>query len=171
MLVIDQHAAHERILFERMKKEQKEKKLLSVPLLLPIAVEVTAEERAYAETEREALDALGFTYNLAEGKAHLLSIPTDVTPAEAKDLFLSLLGEGVMGASPTLTEEMRREKLLYQIACKAAIKGGRQYDEAHISWLVEEVLSLPDVTVCPHGRPIAFHLTKKELDRQFDRIK
>ena len=70
-----------------------------------------------------------------------------------------------------LTEEMRREKLLYQIACKAAIKGGRQYDEAHISWLVEEVLSLPDVTVCPHGRPIAFHLTKKELDRQFNRIK
>ena len=171
MLVIDQHAAHERILFERMKKEQKEKKLLSVPLLLPIAVEVTAEERAYAETESEALDALGFTYSLAESKAHLLSIPADVTPAEAKDLFLSLLGEGSLGASPTLTEEMRREKLLYQIACKAAIKGGRQYDEAHISWLVEEVLSLPDVTVCPHGRPIAFHLTKKELDRQFDRIK
>ena len=66
---------------------------------------------------------------------------------------------------------MRREKLLYQIACKAAIKGGRRYDSAHITWLVEEVLSLPDVTVCPHGRPIAFYLTKKELDRQFDRIK
>ena len=171
MLVIDQHAAHERILFERMKREGKGKAILSVPLLLPIAVELTAEEQAYAEAEGETLSALGFTYTLSDGKAHLLSIPADTTPVDAKDLFTSLTEEGAKGASLSLTEEMRREKLLYQIACKAAIKGGRRYDSAHITWLVEEVLSLPDVTVCPHGRPIAFYLTKKELDRQFDRIK
>ena len=171
MLVIDQHAAHERILFERMKREGKGNAILSVPLLLPIAVELTAEEQAYAEAEGETLSALGFTYTLSDGKAHLLSIPADTTPVDAKDLFTSLTEEGAKGASLSLTEEMRREKLLYQIACKAAIKGGRRYDSAHITWLVEEVLSLPDVTVCPHGRPIAFYLTKKELDRQFDRIK
>ena len=171
MLVIDQHAAHERILFERMKREGKGKAILSVPLLLPIAVELTAEEQAYAEAEGETLSALGFTYTLSDGRAHLLSIPADTTPVDAKDLFTSLTEEGAKGASLSLTEEMRREKLLYQIACKAAIKGGRRYDSAHITWLVEEVLSLPDVTVCPHGRPIAFYLTKKELDRQFDRIK
>ena len=53
----------------------------------------------------------------------------------------------------------------------AAIKGGRVYDRSIITWIVEKVLSLPDITVCPHGRPIAYRLTKSELDRQFERIK
>ena len=73
--------------------------------------------------------------------------------------------------NPEITEQIRREKALYQIACKAAIKGGRKYDIAIIEWLVTKVLSIPDITVCPHGRPIAYKLTKSELDRQFDRIK
>ena len=171
MLVIDQHAAHERILFEKMKRERKGERLISVPLLLPISVAATVEELAYAEGEAESFASLGFSYTVSDGKAHLTAIPADVSPAEAKDLFLSLVSEGIGGASLSLTEEMRREKMLYQMACKAAIKGGRAYDEAHIKWLVEEVLSLPDVTVCPHGRPIAYTLTKKELDKQFDRIK
>ena len=171
LLVIDQHAAHERILFERMKREGKGSVILAVPLLLPIAVELTAEELAYACAEGETLSSLGFTYTVSENKAHLLSIPADTTPVDAKDLFVTLTEEGVKGESLSLSEEMRREKMLYQIACKAAIKGGRRYDSAHVEWLVKEVLSLPDITVCPHGRPIAFYLTKKELDRQFDRIK
>jgi DNA mismatch repair protein MutL len=61
--------------------------------------------------------------------------------------------------------------MLYQVACKAAIKGGRVYDRAIIEWLVSKILLLPDIVVCPHGRPIAYKLTKNELDRQFDRIK
>ena len=64
-----------------------------------------------------------------------------------------------------------QQLLLYQIACKAAIKGGRNYDKAIIDWLIVQVLKLPDITVCPHGRPIAYKLTKRELDKQFDRIK
>lgn len=171
MLVIDQHAAHERILFERLKAEKEKTGIISTPLLLPIAVEVTATELAYAEEEAESFSRLGFTYTVAEGAVHLLSIPADTTPTEAKDLFLSLCEEGASGASAAISEEKRREKMLYQMACKAAIKGGRTYDEAHVRWLVEEVLTIPDITVCPHGRPIAFALTKRELDRQFDRIK
>ena len=168
MLVIDQHAAHERILFERLKKEKEKSGILSMPLLVPVTVEVTATECAYATVEAESFSRLGFTYTVAEGRVHLLSIPADISPTEAKDLFLSLCEEGVSSA---ISEEKRREKMLYQMACKAAIKGGRSYDETHVRWLVEEVLTLPDITVCPHGRPIAFTLTKRELDRQFDRIK
>ena len=70
-----------------------------------------------------------------------------------------------------MTDAIRKEKALYQIACKAAIKGGRVYDKTVIEWLVRKVLTIPDITVCPHGRPIAYRLTKTELDRQFDRIK
>ena len=73
--------------------------------------------------------------------------------------------------NPKLTDMIRREKALYQIACKAAIKGGRVYDRSIIDWLIKKVLLLPDITVCPHGRPIAYKLTKNELDRQFNRIK
>ena len=171
MLVIDQHAAHERILFEKIKRERAGADILSTPLLLPIAVEATATESAYAEENAEAFSRLGFTYTVGNGVLHLLAIPADTSPTEAKDLFLSLCEEGVSGVSADISEEKRREKMLYQIACKAAIKGGRSYDSTHINWLVESVLTLPDITVCPHGRPIAFYLTKKELDRRFDRIK
>ena len=73
--------------------------------------------------------------------------------------------------NPSVTEAIRREKALYQIACKAAIKGGRKYDRAVIDWLIGKVLTLPDITVCPHGRPIAYRLTKSELDRHFERLK
>ena len=83
-----------------------------------------------------------------------------------------MLGDIINGSgTPTNTEEIRREIALHTIACKAAIKGGRVYDRAVIDWLVKKVLSLPDITVCPHGRPIAYKLKKSELDRQFDRIK
>ena len=74
-------------------------------------------------------------------------------------------------ADPAINESIRREKALYQIACKAAIKGGRMYDTSISKWVVDKVLQLPDITVCPHGRPIAYKLKKSELDRQFDRIK
>ena len=171
LLVIDQHAAHERILFEDIKRRRAGADILCVPLLIPISVEATATECAYARAESEAFSRLGFTYSVAEGVVHLTAIPADISPAEAKDLFLSLCEGGEAGSDPAVAEEMRREKLLYQIACKAAIKGGRSYDSAHIEWLVSEVLRLPDITVCPHGRPIAFYLNKKDLDKQFDRIK
>ena len=82
----------------------------------------------------------------------------------ADELFL---GKG----NPKITEDIRREKALYQIACKAAIKGGRVYTKEILHWLIKKLLALPDITVCPHGRPIAYKLKKSELDRQFDRIK
>ena len=166
-LMIDQHAAHERILFEQMKRKRQSAPLLSAELLIPITLTLTAEEAACAEEEREAFASLGFSYEVKERNVHLLAIPADLTPPEAENVFVKLLAD----TSPGVSEEARREKLLYQLACKAAIKGGRVYGEEHIEWLVREVLSLPDVTVCPHGRPIAFYLTKSELDRRFDRLK
>ncbi len=173
LLIIDQHAAHERILFEALKKQRKEdKRILSVELLLPISLLLTREEAAAAEEHKNELFALGFAYDVKESTVYLTAIPDEITPPEAERLFASLCDDIANGVGDVaLAEEKRRERLLYQIACKAAIKGGRRYDSAHIDWLVREVLSLPDVTVCPHGRPIAFYLSKGELDRRFDRIK
>ena len=82
--------------------------------------------------------------------------------------MLAELAEGA--GNPALTEAMRRERALYRVACRAAIKGGKMSDMAQIEWLVREIMALPDITVCPHGRPVAIRMTKNGLDKQFDRI-
>lgn len=175
LLLIDQHAAHERILFERLLAEQKrEGRIPSQGLLIPLTVALTPEELAAVEDAAGELADIGFTFSpTAEGKGiALLSLPNAVSPGEAVDLFTRMAGDLVAAAgTPGMTNAKRRERALYQVACKAAIKGGRTYTEEQLTHLIEQVLCLPDVTVCPHGRPIAYRLSKKELDRWFDRIK
>ena len=67
----------------------------------------------------------------------------------------------------TDTSDIIFEKALYQASCKAAIKAGREYPEGHIKWLVDKLMEIPDITVCPHGRPVAMELSKGNIDRQF----
>ena len=175
LLLIDQHAAHERILFERLLAEQKrEGRIPSQGLLIPLTVPLTPEELAAAEDAAGELADIGFTFSpTADGKGiALLTLPNAVSPGEAVDLFTRMAGDLVAAAgTPGMTNDKRRERALYQVACKAAIKGGRTYTEEQLMHLIEQVLCLPDITVCPHGRPIAYRLSKKELDRWFDRIK
>ncbi|MBQ7356382.1 MAG: DNA mismatch repair endonuclease MutL [Clostridia bacterium] len=173
LLIIDKHAAHERVIFEELKqKRDKTREVLSKPLLLPITVMLTEDELAAARDTTEELSNVGFRFNLGDKNADITEIPDEISAAEAENLFVSMLDEIILGkGNPKITEEIRRDKMLYQVACKAAIKGGRVYDRAICEWLVSRVLALPDIVVCPHGRPIAYKLTKRELDRQFDRIK
>ena len=172
LLVIDKHAAHERFLFEDLLREQKASgKAASQGLLLPLSLPLTATELAAALEYRADIEAAGFSYEVVGTAASVDAIPSRVLPDAAGVLFTELVAALAEGAAnPALSEAARREKTLWQVACKAAIKGGRSYDEAHIRWLVERVLREPDVTVCPHGRPIAFILTKNRLDREFNRI-
>ncbi len=174
-LLIDQHAAHERILFEELKQKQAQGQRLSQELMLPLTVRLTAEEFGAACEYRADLEAVGlsFTTPKTEGDTvvYVTAIPNAVSPYDAENLLVRMTDELVCGmGEPAVTESLRRERALYQVACKAAIKGGRRYDQAHIEWLCRKILVLPDITVCPHGRPIAIKLTKAELDRQFRRI-
>ncbi len=173
LLVIDKHAAHERIIFEELKRScLSGSGVVSQPLLLPIiAILSPASESALAEFG-EDLSAVGFEFTPLGGSVEITAIPKDVSPFDAEGLFIKMADELAEGrGNPKLTDALRRERALYQVACKAAIKGGRYYNDSIIKWLVEKVLTLPDITVCPHGRPIAYKLTKNELDKQFDRIK
>ena len=116
--------------------------------------------------------SVGYDFYVGDSYINITAIPDSISSVDAEGLFVQMLDELIEGrGNPEITEGIRREKALYQIACKAAIKGGRVYDSSVTEWLISKVLSLPDVIVCPHGRPIAFRLTKAELDRQFDRIK
>lgn len=173
MLVIDKHAAHERVIFEDLKRiTERDGRVASQALLLPITVLLSPDEMACAGEFKDEISALGFEFDLGEGHANLTAIPSSIGSMEAETLFVKMVDDIIEGkGDPAVTEKIRRETALYQIACKAAIKGGRVYDRSVPEWIVKKVLELPDVIVCPHGRPIAYKLTKSELDRQFERIK
>ena len=173
LLIIDKHAAHERIIFEDLNKNRKNDGRVSYQsLILPITVLLGPEEINALREYKADVEAVGYEYSVNEKSVDIYSIPDAISVKDAEALLIDMATDLVSGASnPSLNEDIRREKALYQVACKAAIKGGRIYDRSIIEWLVGKVLQLPDITVCPHGRPIAYKLTKGELDRQFDRIK
>jgi len=173
LLVIDKHAAHERVIFEDLKKNtEKDGRVASQSLLLPLSVILSPDEISAAEEFFDEICAVGFEYTVNGKLADIVAIPDAISVTDAEALFVKMTDELIEGrGNPQITENIRREKALYQIACKAAIKGGRVYDKSIIEWLVGKVLLLPDITVCPHGRPIAYRISKTELDRQFDRIK
>lgn len=173
LLVIDKHAAHERVIFEDLKRSREQDgRVASQSLLLPITVLLTADELSVAEEYKEELESIGFELSIGQGHINIGAIPDAISTQNAEALLEEMLDDILKGkGNPELTEKLRRERALYQVACKAAIKGGRVYDASIIDWLVGRILALPDIIVCPHGRPIAFRLTKTELDRQFDRIK
>ncbi|MBQ8858518.1 MAG: DNA mismatch repair endonuclease MutL [Clostridia bacterium] len=174
ILLIDKHAAHERILFEELKERQeKDGRVGSQNLLVPLSIIPAEEELAAAEEYRAEMEAVGFAYTVdrTARRAHITAVPDAIALPDAEELFIRMLADLCEGAGdPKTTEKLRREKTLYRVACRAAIKGGRLYGEAQTAWLVDRVMALPDITVCPHGRPVAIRMTKNQLDRQFDRI-
>ena len=173
LLIIDKHAAHERILFEDLKRGRNSDGMVaSQSLMLPITVILTPDELSHITEFESDFKKVGFDFAINDKSVDIQAIPTSISPSDAEGLFVEMLGELTDGiGTPENTENIRMEKALYSVACKAAIKGGRVYDKAVIDWLVKKVLALPDITVCPHGRPIAYKLKKSELDRQFERIK
>lgn len=173
LLIIDKHAAHERILFEDLKRGRNADKLVaSQALMLPITVILTPDELSHTAEFESDFKKVGFDFAINDKSVDITAVPTSVSPSDAEGLFVEMLGELIDGiGTPENAENIRLEKALYSVACKAAIKGGRVYDAAITDWLVKKVLALPDITVCPHGRPIAYKLKKSELDRQFERIK
>ena len=173
LLIIDKHAAHERVIFEELlDMQKKDTRVSSQQLLLPLTVILSPDELSAASEFSQDLTAVGFDFELGDKFANLTATPDTVSVSDAETLFVTMLDELIEGrGNPQITDNIRREKALYQVACKAAIKGGRHYDDTILHWLISKLLSIPDVTVCPHGRPVAIKLTKGELDRQFDRIK
>ena len=173
LLIIDKHAAHERVIFEDLKKQRENDKRIATQLLmLPLTVILNPEEVACASEFAEELRGVGFDFSINESSVDIKSIPDAISIDDAEALFIRMLDEIIDGkGKPSITESIRRERALYQVACKAAIKGGRVYTKEILHWLIKKLLLIPDITVCPHGRPVAFRLTKNELDRQFDRLK
>lgn len=174
LLIIDKHAAHERIIFEGLKKNLNKVEHASQMLLLPIACLLSYEEYNACVQFREEIENTGFDFSLEENEniANIEAIPDLLDISSAQDVFVTMLDNLANNKlSASLTRDAVYEKALYQSACKAAVKGGRQDNEDNIEWICDMLMNIPDIKVCPHGRPVVCELDKRYIDRQFERIK
>ena len=170
MLLIDKHAAHERIIFEQLKANMKEKSVDSQLLMLPIEVMLMSEEVGLLDTYRRELEAVGFSYSCLRNTVRVDSIPSGIEAGAVPDMLSTIVEQLKSGVDTAkLTRDILFEKALYQASCKAAIKAGRDYPPEHIKWLVDQLMAIPDITFCPHGRPVAMEMKKRNIDHQFER--
>ena len=170
MLIIDKHAAHERILFEQLKAGLSQIEVVSQMLMLPIDVMMTSGEVEALKQYNEELEKIGFSLRYARNTVSVDAIPEEVDSAAVPDMLGSMAGRILDNTgSVKLTRDIIFEKALYQAACKAAIKAGRAYADEHVKWIVDKLMTIPDITFCPHGRPVALEMSHHTLDKQFDR--
>ena len=171
MLVIDKHAAHERLLFEKMRENMLKNEPSSQLLMFPTPVPLDRNEYAAVCQYRDELYKMGFDFTEDEGGAALLQYPTGLTDAQAVTLFSALASRLAEGHGDLeIGRDAFYERSLYQASCKAAVKGGREDSPENIRYIVEQVIVNPKVRFCPHGRPVAFEMTKSQFEKQFDRI-
>ena len=164
--LIDKHAAHERILFEKLKANQE--KISAQSLLTPIPVRLSPSAAGELLENRKTLDELGFEIEeFGENTLLLRQIPMDLSPEDAADALETLASDLLSGRREHA--DTVRDELLHTVACKAAIKAGWKNDEAELLAVAKAVMSREDLKYCPHGRPICVTLSKKQLEKQFKR--
>ena len=170
MLLIDKHAAHERIIFEELKAAMRSSAPTSQMLMLPLEIMMTSDEIQTIEQYKPEIEATGFEISSGRYSVSVSAVPEGIGTDAVSDMLV-VMAERLKSGTGTagVTRDIVFEKALYQASCKAAIKAGREYAPEHVKWIVDKLMALPDITVCPHGRPVAMELSKKNLDRQFER--
>ncbi len=169
LILIDQHAAHERVRYEEL-MDQFEKKDKSVQqLLVPQQLELTAEEIALFEDNKEIFDSLGFEIDSFGGNTFVVrAIPGCLSGQEPDEIIKGVLDDIQNGKNPT-TMQGRTEELINYIACRSAIKFGQKLDMEEMQSLILQMETLKRPHTCPHGRPTTVSLTLGELNRMFKR--
>lgn len=169
MLLIDKHAAHERLLFEQIRKNrQKSTKSSAVQLLaVPLEVSAGAESLSTAEQYKEKLLSVGFDTEAENGVIKILSVPAELSPKDALERFSEILSALTSGVTDESAFPDRFEASLYTVACKAAIKAGREYPPEMLERVVRTLLSDPSIRFCPHGRPVVYELSMSDIDNLF----
>ncbi len=171
MYIIDQHAAHERIMYEKIKKNyysdgEKESQLL----LLPDVITLTHKEMDIARDNMEIFKKAGFELEeFGENTIKLNGVPPVCFDLDTKELFLETLDE-INTVARTAKQEIE-ERFIATVACKSAVKAHMALDNQEIESLMDELLKLPNPFTCPHGRPTAIKMDKKDIEKKFARRK
>ena len=165
MIMIDQHAAHERINYERIKDTGSMKQAL----LMPITPTLSPKEKAAWEENAEFFDKMGFDVSdFGEGSVIIRTLPSDIDFADGEGLFIELLSSLSGGEKGEIS--YARDKAVYTIACKAAIKANKVLSDEEMVELCKKALAMEGISTCPHGRPISVKMTKYQIEKMFKRI-
>lgn len=168
LLMIDQHAVHERLLFDRLMKAY-DQHAAGQELLIPLVVSVSRREQELLEENHALLEGIGLTVEpFGDQEVSIRSIPMVLGQPQAKDFLHEILDQ-LQSERGVITNEKRRASIL-QIACKKAVKGGDALTEDEIRDLVTRMIDQRVTPTCPHGRPLVVALSHQELDKRFRRI-
>ena len=166
LIFIDKHAAHERMIFDRLKEQ--EHAVMSQQLLTPATLRLSGEDAELIEKNGALLGELGFEIEpFGEREYILRAVPYDMEPDDAAAAVEEICEKFRRGKAPD--PSAARDEILHTVACKAAIKAGWDTDPRELEKIAEAVLS-GRVKYCPHGRPVSVIMTRRDLDKQFKRI-
>ena len=168
LIMIDQHAAHERILFEKLVSKYRNKMPIAQHLLTPELIELTAHEIILVNEHIEILSKIGFECEIFGAKTVVLrTVPLDSKVLDIKSAFRAVL-DSLSNSLLDLDDQI--SNAFYSIACKAAVKAHDSLKDLEISHLLEQLQQIPNPTHCPHGRPIVLKMSKYEIEKSFKRI-
>jgi DNA mismatch repair protein MutL len=168
LYIIDQHAAHERLIFNRLKEKMERREVVKQPMLLPYTHELNAFESAFIRDNLDNIKDMGFDIEEnSTGKFDVYAVPVDLQGIDLARFFNELLGD-VSGLRAIKLTDLLKDKLA-MAACKAAVKGGMNLTQEEI----DSLFALMDGDMglkCPHGRPVVVKMSKTELEKMFKRI-
>lgn len=173
LFFVDQHAAHEKVKYERLIKQYQTKQITSQNINPPVIVSLTGREETIVKEYQEYFEELGFQLEAFGGCEYALrSVPTDLYGCDEKRLFEEILDE--MSENPNGTMKGNSPQVAAQkiasMACKAAVKGNMRMSQTEMEALLDELLTLENPYNCPHGRPTIFSMSKYEIEKKFKRI-
>ena len=169
LFIIDQHAAHERLMYEKFKKNLESGQLAIQPLLIPYILDLNASEIELFENNINAMEALGFSVEpFGKNSYKISTIPSIVSDINFEEFFANFLRETKRNQELTKLDLVKDE--IMQLSCKSAVKGGWDLSESEIEGLYNSLSKEKVALFCPHGRPIVIRITKQEVEKWFKRI-
>ena len=169
LFIIDQHAAHEKVLYERTMERLKQQDFTSQMISPPIVMSLDAREEQMLEKYRPQIEKIGYVVEHFGGKEYMISaVPDNLFHIDMKDLFIEMLDDfsNITGKE---TPELILEKVA-SMSCKAAVKGNDALSVSEMDALMDELFTLDNPYNCPHGRPTIISMTKYEIEKKFKRI-
>lgn len=170
LYIIDQHAAHERVLYERTLREMKSREFTSQYLSPPIILSLSMQEAQLLNENMDRFSRIGFEIEPFGGEEYAVrAVPDNLFSIAKKELLMEMIDNLTEGLSTSMTPELIDEKVA-SLSCKAAVKGNNRLSAQEVDKLIGELLTLDNPYHCPHGRPTIIAMTKRDLEKKFKRI-
>ncbi len=167
MVIIDKHAAHERIIYEKLRRENGER--TPQLLLLPVTVTLSKEEYSAMLENLETVNSAGFdAEDFGNGCIIVRECPMELSADDVEDVICEIAGRFVEKKQDVMFEKL--DWIFHSVACRSAIKAGNFTSRLEMERFAKQVLSMPDIRYCPHGRPVLIEMTQRELEKNFGRI-